>query len=119
MVFNVRLYGHRGIRQMTPINPHHVYGNPPWMLSQPYEWAQLLATNGATPVTTVAVANDKSTIVRIEVADGNAIRYEINEPSRAGGAVSAGANSPKLSGVDQFDFAVGTTISIVDAASFP
>jgi hypothetical protein len=116
MAFNVRLYGYRGIVQMIQVNPHQFASNGPWMLCQPYEWAQLLTTNGATPVSTVAVPNDQSTLVRIEVADNSAIRYEINKPSRP--AVAAGANSPILSGKDQFDFASGTTISIVDAASF-
>ena len=44
------------------------------------------------------------------------IRYEINPPGRG---VAAGANSPSLSGKDQFAFAPGWSVSIADIGAYP
>lgn len=116
MTFNVRVFGYRGISQMAQ---HHVTlytAESPWFLYQPYEWSQVLATNGPTPVSSVAIPNDGANILRIECPPGQTIRYEINPPQRG---VAAGSASPSHAGNDQYFWPKGSTISIVEAVSFP
>lgn len=112
MAFRVRLFGYRGLTQMPKILPRQLATDSVGMLSEPYEWAQNLLTTGAVAVSSVAQPTpDLTKIVRIEVEDGQTIRYEINPPSRA---VAASTNSPRLSGIDHFPFEPGWTISIVE-----
>lgn len=118
MAFNVRVFGHRGTRQLKQVNPTQYTVDSVSILLQPYEWSQVIVTNGSTPVTTAAVPNDLSTCIRIEVPDNQSIRYEINNGARPGNPVQAGNSSPKMSGVDIFDWGVGWTVSIVEAAGF-
>lgn len=118
MSFNVRIFGYRGIVQGQVLIPQQDSKDSLYMLWQPYEFAQLAASNGATPVTMSAgVAlgqQDLSTILRVEIPDGNAIRYEINPPPRN---VAASANSPSLTGITQIKWGPGWTLSFIDAAT--
>lgn len=121
MAFNVRIYGHRSLEQM-PHKDRQYTGDTVFNLSQPYEWARLISVSGvAASSDPVADANSGAAvnILRIEVPDGQAVRYEINPPNREGGAVAANVNSPILSGHDQFYFRGGWTISLIDAAGLP
>lgn len=118
MSFNVRIFGHNGTRQIAQVNPGQFTSEIVQVLQQPYNWSQTLATNGATAVNSAAVANDTSKVIRIEIPDGMTIRYEINNGARAGGVVQAGNNSPRLSGVDIFDWGTGWTVSVVEASFF-
>src|ERR1700759_3215002 len=115
MAFNVRLFGYRGMRQLPHLANHQYTGDTVYALEEPYEWSQVISINGdvMTPAF-VGIVNDKAKILRIEVPDASAIRYEINPPSRA---VVAGDLSPRLVGVDVFPWAQGFTVSIVDAAN--
>lgn len=118
MAFTVRIFGHRGIEQLHVNNPKAFSSDAIYQLVQPYEWGQALVSNGLTPVVSAPVAApDATQILRIEVPDGQAIRYEINPTNRTGGAVAAGPNSPILSGINQFYFRQGWTLSIIDAAT--
>jgi hypothetical protein len=119
MAFNVRVFGHRGTRQIIEVNPTQYTADSIFVLYQPYEWSQVIATNGAVAVNTISVANDASIVIRVEVPDGQTIRYEVNPPNRTGGQVAAGNGSPRLSGIDIFQWGLGWTFSIVEAASFP
>lgn len=123
MSFNVRCYGHQGIVSMRLVNDAgQQHSDSVFQLSQPYVWTQLLTASGtavslALPVTVLAPFNgDVSNVLRIEVPDGQAIRFEINPPnvSRV-----AGTNSPKMSGVDQFQWGSGWSLSIIDASGLP
>lgn len=116
MTFFVRIFAHEGLAQMRLILPVQHTEDTVFQLTQPYLWSAVLTTNGATPVASAPDATPRVTILRIEVADGNSIRYEINPSGRN---VSAGNASPILSGHDNYLFAPGWSISIVDAASFP
>jgi hypothetical protein len=90
-----------------------------FQLSQPPEWAQTISVSGvASRSAPTADVNSGSavTILRVEVASPNAVRYEICPPGRV---VDAGSNSPLLTGVDQFVFRGGWTISLIDAAGLP
>lgn len=114
MAFTVRVYGHRGLDQLLVNMPKQFASDAIYQLVQPYEWRGVLAVNGAAPVSSAAQAiPDLTQILRVEVPDGSAIRYEINPPGRN---VPADANSPKLSGVNQFYFRQGYVISMIDAA---
>lgn len=137
MTFNVRIFGHRGTRQLRQQNPTQYTAQISETLIQPYDWMQYVTTNGGSPVSSVLVGptlfgfNDLATVVLIEVPDGQVIRYEFNQPQRFGayainGAVTqflsgvvAGNNSPSLIGRNVFDWSPGTTISIVEASAYP
>lgn len=116
MAFNVRLYGHRGLEQMPIVKPRQYTAETVFNLAQPYEWAQTVSVS-ATAASSAPVADVNSgsgvNVLRIEVPDSQAVRYEINPPGRA---VVAGSQSPILSGHDNFYFRSGWTISLIDAA---
>lgn len=121
MSFNVRVYGFPGIQQMKKWNPTQFSSDSVYQLVHPYIWSQVLSVN-ATPVSSAPLtggANDQVTILRVEVPDGQAIRYEINPPNRPGGVLAAGNASQIHAGLDTYYFAPGWSISMVDAASFP
>lgn len=117
--FNVRIHAYRGMRQIQHILDKQFTGDTVFVLDEPYIWGSVLAINGATPVNSAPVANDGSTILRIEVADGQQIRYEVNPsgPS-ASNARIVSATSPRLAGFDQFAWGAGYSLSICDAASY-
>lgn len=119
MSYNVRIFAYTGIVQLPTVNSKQQSADSVYVMVEPYEWSETLVVNGATPVASTAHATDHATLLRIEVPDGEAVRYEINPPNRSGGAVSAGTNSPSLSGKDQFFWGRSFTVSLVDAASFP
>jgi hypothetical protein len=114
MPFNVRFYGHRGIVQGPIVSYLQDSRDSLFMLSQPYEFAILAASNGATPITVQSpfpVSSDITKILRIEIPDGAAIRYEINPQGRS---VAASANSPVLTGVMQLNWAAGWSFSFIE-----
>lgn len=113
---NVRAFGYRAMRQLPHGNNTQYTGDTVYALEEPYEWAALMAPAGSGTAGFVGPAGDLSKIVRIEVPDGSAIRYEINPPGRA---VAAGNQSPKLTGTDVFPWDVGYSISVVDASAYP
>jgi hypothetical protein len=90
-----------------------------YQLSQPPVWVQnisvgVAAVSSVTPVTVLApFVGDVSGVLRIEVPDGQAIRYEINPPNVTR---VAGTNSPKMSGSDQFQWGSGWSVSLIDAS---
>lgn len=119
---NVRIFAYRGMRQIQQVLVKQFNADSVFVLEEPYLWSQVLASNGATPVSSTPVsgaADGGSTILRIECPDGFQIRYEINPsgPS-ASNARLAGNSSPRLAGFDNFQWGAGYSISIVDAASF-
>jgi hypothetical protein len=118
MTFNVRVYGYTGITQLVQATPRNYAANGPWVLQQPYNWSQLILTNGNNAVSTTVVLSDPSQLIAIEVPDGNIIRYEFNPPGRAGGAVNAGNASPRTSGFMVFPWGSGWTVSIVEQSFF-
>lgn len=119
MSFNVRIFTYRGTRQIHQVLVKQYNADSVFVLDEPYIASQLLVVNGATPVSSAPVANDGSTLLRIEVPDGQQIRYEINPNGpTASNARVAGNTSPRLSGFDNFQWGAGYSISIVDAASF-
>jgi hypothetical protein len=117
MAFNVRIFGYRGNTQMRDALPKQYSADSVRMLVEPYEFGQTLASNGLTPVTSAAdTTHDRVTMIKVEVPDGQTIRYEVQPPV---GARAVGVNSPRLSGIDFYEFAPGWTFSFIDAASAP
>ena len=111
MTTAVRLFTHRGLVS-TPITvTNRDSKDSVYLLEQPYLAAELLSATTAAVTSSGATAPANASILRVEVEDGKSIRYEINPPSRA---VAASANSPVLSGKDQFHFGVGWTISVIE-----
>lgn len=120
MSFTVRLFAHDGLVRLAVTNPQGQFSSDSvFQLKQPYLWRQSLTTNGLTAVASTAAAipagqtQDKTSLLRIEVPDGQAIRYEVNPPGRS---TSADANSPRLEGNNQIQFGAGWTLSIIDAS---
>lgn len=117
MSFTVRLFFYRGNTQMKDEMPKQYSADSIRMLVEPYEAAQALVSNGITPVTSAAdTTHDRVTVLKVEVPDGQSIRYEVQPPS---GARTVGVNSPRLSGIDYFAFYPGWQFSFLDQASAP
>lgn len=120
MAFNVRIFGHAGLIRMRVVNAADQFSSDSvYQLQQPYLWRETLTTNGLTAVssavqsTPAGQTQDKTSVLRIEVPDSQAIRYEVNPPGRS---TSADSNSPIMSGHNQVQFGAGWTISIIDAS---
>lgn len=120
MAFNVRLFGHAGLSRMVVLNAHQFSSDSVFQLAQPYLWASgVLSSNGATPVnftnTSLPAGQtlDNTRVLRIEVPDGQAIRYEVNPPNRS---TLASASSPILTGSNQIAFGSGWQFSFIDAS---
>ncbi|MFA6267664.1 MAG: hypothetical protein WC670_18350 [Pseudolabrys sp.] len=117
MTFTVRIFGYRGNTQMRDVLPKQYSADSVRMLEEPYEWGQALVSNGLTAVTSVSnTAQDRVSMLKVEVPDGESIRYEVVPP---GGTRSVGVNSPRMSGTDFYPFFPGWTFQFIDHASAP
>jgi hypothetical protein len=116
MSFSVRVFGYRGIRNFPRVSWQQKADDSVNVLEEPYEWRQLLSVNGTIPPAFTTVNPDAAQILRVEVPEGQAIRYELNSPGR--NVVADGA-SPKQVGDQNYPWGPGWSISIVDAASYP
>lgn len=115
MSFNVRVFAYAGVQQIPVNKPTQYSADSIYTLDEPYIFAQTLSISGSA-VSSSADTDSRTRILRIEVPDGQQIRYEINPPGRS---VAAGSQSPSMSGKDQFFFRNGWTVSIVDASGLP
>lgn len=115
MAYNVRIFGYRGVTHLTIVLPKQFSSDTVSQLDQPYEFAGLVSVSSVA-ASSVADTGEKTTLLRVEVPDGQTVRYEINPPGRN---VAAGNTSPSLSGKDVFAFSKGWTISLIDAAGLP
>lgn len=115
MSFNVRIFAYEGLTQMQLVRPQQFSSDSVFQLTQPYKWGQVISVS-AVAASSSPDATTNVNILRIEVPDGQSIRYEINPSGRA---VVAGTSSPILSGHDQFQFAPGWSVSLIDAAALP
>lgn len=117
MAFNVRAFGYSGVLKIPIVNPRQESADSLFVLRQPYEFSALVASNGSTPVmigpTGLPPWRDLSTILRVEIPDGQAIRFELNPPGRS---VTASANSPTLSGILQINWGAGWSMSFIEVA---
>lgn len=117
MPFNVRIFGYRGTTEVPVALPKSFRSDSVQVLSEPYEFAQKLPSAGSAPVPSAPdTVHTAVKVLRVEVPDGNSIRYEIG-PSTT--VRTPGDTSPILSGLDTFEFAPGWVFTFVDAANFP
>lgn len=117
MAFNVRVFYYQGLQQIPNVLAKQFSSDSVYQLVEPYLGQSLVAVSAAAASTTTAP--DGTNVCRIEVPDGQTIRYEINPPNRSGGVVIAGNTSPSLSGKDVFYVKSGWSISMVDASALP
>lgn len=111
----IRVFGYRGVTQI-PYQNKQFSGDSIWTLQQPYLWGAAADSVGATPVTiNDDDANGKASVIRVEVPDGEKIRYEINYAGREGGTVSPTQDSPSLTGITQFNWGEGWSFSFIEA----
>lgn len=115
MAFNCRTFGYAGIAQIQHINAKQFSSDSLFVLEEPYLWKQMLLVNGANPPVFSPQKPDRSTLLRIEVPPNCMIRYEVLPPGRV---ATVGADSPSLTGKDQFFWGEGWGLSIADAAAF-
>lgn len=119
--FNCRIFAYRGMVQIPLRLSKQFNTDSVFVLEEPYIASQVLAVpaGGGAISSAVFALPDDSQILRIEVADGQQIRYEINPNGPAASTTRvAGAASPRLSGFDNFHWGRGYTVSVCDAAAF-
>lgn len=115
--YNTRIFGHRGVTRLRTDQGQEGGTDSVQVLLQPYVWAQALTVTiggGAVSSTVAApagVTNDPTTMLHIEVPDGQIIGYEVNEGQRL---VTASAASPRLSVSGDIQFGAGWTLSVID-----
>jgi hypothetical protein len=113
MSFSVRIFFYSGIVPALQPRVTQLSTDSVFMLIEPYMSGQKQASNGANEVAFTA-APTGAKLARIEVDDGNTIRYEVRMGSNTRGA---GTNSPALSGRDIIPVSDGAVFAFVDAAS--
>lgn len=119
--FNCRIFTYRGIVQIQQRLVKQFNSDSVFVLDEPYISSQVLAVpgGGGAVSSTVFALPDDSQILRIEVPDGQQIRYEINPNGPlASNARVAGNTSPRLSGFDNFAWGKGYSLSCCDASAF-
>lgn len=119
--YNTRIYGHAGVTRLQSDQGQQGGTDSALVLVQPYLWGQSinLTVGGAASASTPAApgtfvpphSTDSTTVLHIEVPDGQIIGYEVNNGNRA---VTASATSPRLSVSGNIAFGPGWTISVID-----
>lgn len=119
--FNVRIHTYRGILQINQRLVKQANEDSVFVLDEPYIAGQVLTVpaGGGAVSSTVFPLPDDSQLLRIEVPDGQQIRYEINPNGPlAPTARVAGVGSPRLSGFDNFAWGKGYSVSVCDASFY-
>lgn len=119
MTFAVRIFAYPGI--VAAIQPQIVQqsADSVFMLRDPYLAGQKLTSNGATQVSSAALPTGTK-LLRVEVDDGNTIRYEMQMGANSGANVrAASTNSPTLSGREILFASDNAVFSFVDASATP
>ncbi len=111
MPFQVGLYCYRGVIPLPVSQTTRNYTDSVYVLEQPYLANLTAQSNGATAVSTEMSPNGTS-VLRVEVADGSAIRYEI-WPNGTGTAPSS--TSPLLTGREQVHFPANSKFAFIEA----
>lgn len=111
MTFSVRIYAYSGI--VAAIQPQVVQqsADSVFLLRDPYISGQKLTSNGATEVASTALPVGTK-VLRVEVDDGNTIRYEVRMGANTR---AASTNSPTLSGRELIFVSDGAVFAFVDA----
>lgn len=118
MAFNVRLAAYKGMAQVPQLNPRQFTGDAVFLFDEPAVWVQTLSVSSIA-ATSVVPAGDNSTvrILHVEVPNVQAVRYRIIPGSYP--IVPADTDALSISGRQNFVFAAGWRISLIDAAGLP
>jgi hypothetical protein len=113
MTFAVRIFAYPGI--VAAIQPQIVQqsADSVFMLRDPYISGQKLPSNGAIEVASTPLPAGTK-LLRVEVDDGNTIRYEVR---MGGNGRTASTNSPTLSGREIVFVSDGAVFAFVDASA--
>ncbi len=111
MAFNVRIFYYKGVVPALQQRQVQAATDSVYMLIEPYLSGDKQASNGITEVV-CAAAPAGATVARIEVDDGNTIRYELRQGSNTR---TATANSPAMSGRDILPVSAGAVFAFIDA----
>lgn len=113
----IRVHAYSGLKQIYQNIGMQFSADSVKMLQEPYLWGDTFESNGAQPVIVPPNSMLGVKCIRVEVDDDQAIRYEINAAPGTASEREAGANSPKLTGLDVFDFHPGWQFQFVDASA--
>lgn len=113
MSFNVRIFAYSGIVPAVQPRVTQMSTDSVFMLIEPYTQGQKQASNGATEVAFSPVPAGTK-LIRVEVDDGNTIRYEVRMGANTR---TAGTNSPTLSGRDIIPVSDGAVFAFVDSSA--
>lgn len=121
MAYNLRIFGYSGIIQVAQNLPKQYTADTIFLNNEPCLWSQVIAVSGAAAVSAVInLTPDPTTLVCIEVPDGQQIRYEVQPQGPTGAeARTAGNASRRASGFFNVAWGSGFTLSIIDAAGLP
>lgn len=114
MTFSVRIFAYTGIAPVLQPQVVQKADDSVFVLRDPYLQGAKLTSNGATPVPSFAMPKG-TRVLRVEVDDGNTIRYEVLSGANAAGV--PGTASPALSGRELVWMADGAVFSFVDASA--
>lgn len=118
MSFKVRIYGYQPLRRLAT-EGITAGTDSVLVLRQPYLWKQSLTSNGTTSVVSTAApvpaahSTDPTIMLRVEVPDGQSIRYEV---STNGQTPVATTDSPLLTGRDDIEFGANWLFAFIDAS---
>lgn len=118
--FNVRVFVYRGIRQIAQVLPKQFSGDSVMVNDDPTLSSQVIVvTNSGVAYESVPDANDAgSTCAIIEVPDGQAVRYELNQLGPTGsGHRNASNTSRRITGDHIVNWGSGFSISVIDAST--
>jgi hypothetical protein len=109
VVFNVRIFGYRGLQQLAEFLPTKENATRPLRLNEPYEWAQVIAVNdpASNTVFSTPVNPDISTLLKIEIPDGQMVQYDINK--------AIDLKSPFMTGTQIIQWNQGWKLSLIQA----
>lgn len=113
----IRIHAYSGLKQIYQNIGMQFSADSVKMLQEPYLWAETLESNGAVPVVLPPNSMAGVKCIRVEVEDSQAIRYEINPNPGTPSERAASTDSPKLSGLDVFDFHPNWGFQFVDASA--
>jgi hypothetical protein len=117
MSFNVRIFAYTGIAPVLQPQVVQKSDDSVFVLRDPYLTGQKLVSNGATPVPSNPMPAG-TRVARVEVDDGQTIRYEVIAGANSGNNARApSTTSPTLSGRELVWMSDGAIFSFVDASA--
>ena len=116
MAFSVRIFGYQGMSQVPQLHLRQFTGAGVFLLEEPFVFGQTISVSNVSELS-VANADTRTKILRVEVPDQQAVRYRIIPAGYP--ATDADTDCPRISGFDNFVFHPGWRIALIDAAGLP